>query len=129
MDEKETALSSASTKELVKELQSRSGVKVYEVGPVGGLVLMVKNFESIKAERFLSDFLGETVLHDLKLARHLGRTILVTGPHQATGKSTVAEVLKNLGCKVVEEYETYELRLDKPLEHMEPDLIGRITYD
>lgn len=49
------------------------------------------------------------------------KLFLIKGPQNATGKSTLANILSRIGCPAVEEWQVEIVELQMPLEDREPD--------
>lgn len=70
---------------------------------------------------YLRELLGKQEADKLKDALKSGKTIIICGEQQ-TGKSTLSKVLTNAGYHAVEDFNTYEITLKKPLKGMIPDI-------
>ena len=75
---------------------------------------------------YLRELLGKQEADKLKDALKSGKTIIIQGEPQ-TGKSTLSKVLTNAGYHAVEDFNTYEITLKKPLKGMIPDMSETIS--
>jgi len=95
-----------------------------------------------KLRSYLSSILNKNQYELITTALKCERKpcVIVSGPHYATGKSTLVEILKMHGIQAAEFPEGYGclestnigqriifLELTKPLEHMDPDFIHRFV--
>lgn len=93
------------------------GCSVSDLLPVGG--------EGVDLEQYLKELLGPREAVALKRALAEGRTIIVTGAY-GSGRSTLAATLRQFGYHAVEDFETYQVVLEKPLDRMLPNMRDRI---
>lgn len=75
---------------------------------------------------YLTDLLGKQEAAKLTSALKSGKTIIIKG-EQKSGKSTLVKALNNAGYHAVEDFETYEVVLKKPLKSMIPNMIKTIS--
>ena len=64
----------------------------------------------------LPDYLTDKQKKDIKRAKRIGGTVLITGPSGPTGKSYLKKLLESQGVKAVEMWECIEVRLDTPIQ-------------
>jgi polynucleotide 5'-kinase involved in rRNA processing len=62
----------------------------------------------------------------VKIPSHKATVIIIDGPQGPTGKTTLKTVLTNLGYTVFEKWETVTITLDKPLEHVYPNMLDSV---
>jgi Flp pilus assembly CpaF family ATPase len=67
-------------------------------------------------KEYLKTILDQKQTEDLLAAAEEGKTIIIKGKQGQTGKSTLKSILNKKGIKAIEEYETFEISLDKNLE-------------
>lgn len=67
-------------------------------------------------KEYLKTILDQKQIEDLLAAAEEGKTIIIKGKQGPTGKSTLKSILSKKGIKAIEEYETFEIFLDKDLE-------------
>lgn len=77
-------------------------------------------------DNYLQELLGRKEAEKLKTALKSGKTIIICGEQQ-TGKSTLLKVLTNAGYHAVEDFDTHEITLKKPLKSMIPDMSETIS--
>lgn len=77
-------------------------------------------------DNYLQELLGKKEAEKLKAALKSGKTIIICGEQQ-TGKSTLLKVLTNAGYHAVEDFDTHEITLKKPLKSMIPDMSETIS--
>jgi hypothetical protein len=58
----------------------------------------------------------------------LARKIILSGSTRLTGKPTIKNKLKNMGCKIYEEYEVFELELNALIKNPIPELQKEVKY-
>ena len=80
----------------------------------------------MKYQEYLKELLGEKQVGELRAAIKDGKTIIVSG-NQCTGKTTLVSVLKEHGCSAVEDFDTYEVILSKPLNCKIPKIKDTIS--
>lgn len=73
--------------------------------------------KNISFDEYLESLLGKREKNKLLKALKGGLFIVITGPHGATGKTTLCRVLRERGYNVVEkELHTHEVCLTEPLK-------------
>lgn len=77
--------------------------------------------------RYLKKLLGENSARDLQKAISEGKTIIISGPHGPTGKSTLCRVLKKRGVPAVEQMDVYEVNVPDPLPELTPRMEDLIS--
>lgn len=65
---------------------------------------------------YLVGLLGKKRKKELVKALKEGKTVIVSG-EQSSGKTTLVSVLQKRGHKAVEDFDTHEVNLSKPLNH------------
>jgi len=73
---------------------------------------------------YLLKLLGKSDFSKLNQALHDRKTIIVSGVY-GSGKTTLVKILKKSGYQAVEDFETYQVTLKKPLDTMIPDVEKR----
>lgn len=74
----------------------------------------------INLDQYLLSILGGDEKKELLEAVKVGKVIVVKGA-QGTGKTTLVDVLNNIGCKAVEDFDTYEITLSKKIDRIVPN--------
>lgn len=77
-------------------------------------------------EQYLKRMLGGRKAEEVVRAVKTGKTIVITG-QEKTGKTTLCNYLKSIGGNVVEDFDVCEIRLEKPLDHVTPNLITSLV--
>lgn len=72
-------------------------------------------------KEYLSDLLGGKGRRELMRHLKAGETIIVSGV-PCSGKTTLVDILRSHGYKAVDNWNRYEVVLDKPLEVMQEDI-------
>lgn len=80
----------------------------------------------MKLKDYLSGLLGKDQKKELVRALKEGKTVIVSG-EQCSGKTTLVSVLRKRGHNVVEDFDTYEVHLSKPLNHKTTDMQDTIV--
>ena len=75
---------------------------------------------------YLVKLLGKKRKKELVEALKEGKTVIVSG-EQSSGKTTLVSVLQKRGHKAVEDFDTHEVHLSKPLNHKTPDMKDTIV--
>lgn len=71
-------------------------------------------------EEYLNELLGEEKSNSLKKALDKKQLIVIQGAY-GSGKTTLANVLRKKGYNVAEDFEVYNLTLDKELDNIVPN--------
>lgn len=77
----------------------------------------------MKLKAYLLKLLGKIDFCRLNRALRDGKTIIVSGAY-GSGKTTLVKILKKSGYQAVEDFETCQITLKKPLDSMIPDVEG-----
>ena len=77
-------------------------------------------------EQYMEERLGKTTAQAVEKAGKEGRVIYITGK-PATGKTTVANLLRRRGYTVVEDFEVYWLDMKCPLPEITQEFISTIS--
>ncbi|GEM_PF-6447325 len=64
---------------------------------------------------YLSSILTVKEIKELKQAIRDNKTIIVKGKQEPTGKTTLVDILRSVGAKAVEPFDTHVITMDKPL--------------
>ncbi len=73
-----------------------------------------------KVKRYFEKLLGKNNAQKLEKAMKQRSWIIISGPHYATGKTTLADVLRAIGYTyVIEEWLTTTIQVQKPLTHLQ----------
>lgn len=79
---------------------------------------------------YLYKLLGERGLSSLKKAIRNNKPIVVSGAEYTTGKTTLKNVLKYMGCNVIESIDAHEIKLNnlitEPIENLKELLFAEI---
>lgn len=69
-----------------------------------------------KVEEYFIDLMGESKAKELMKAMKNRQWIIISGPHRATGKTTLADVLRAIGYTfVIEEWQTKAIQICEAL--------------
>ncbi len=80
----------------------------------------------MKLKEYFESLLGVSEARKLQEAIKSGKTIIITGEMGPTGKTTLKKVLLRNGCRAIEGWQTYEVRLDRELETLDFDFLDKI---
>jgi len=79
-------------------------------------------------DRYIAELLGAKKADELAKAIKSGKTVIVSGV-DGSGKTTLANVLKKRGVCVHEDFEVYQLTLEKPLAYMEQNKFAIVVSE
>lgn len=74
---------------------------------------------------YLISLLGRKKSAELEKAVRSGKLIVVSGVN-GSGKTTLVKVLKEKGYNAIEDFEVYNLNLDKKLDDVESNILTKI---
>lgn len=77
---------------------------------------------------YLYGLLGKKKARELMAALRNGKVIIISGEN-GTGKTTLANSLRASGYHAAEDFETYEVVLENPLNSMVPDFKDTISAE
>ncbi len=80
----------------------------------------------MKLKDYLLKLLGKSDFNRLNRALRDGKAIIVSGAY-GSGKTTLVKILKKSGYQAVEDFDTYQVTLKKPLDSMIPDVEGSVA--
>ncbi len=74
-----------------------------------------------KVKDYCKKLIGSKETQKLIRAMQCNQLVLITGPHGATGKTTLAEILRAIGyTNVFEEWEVNTIQICAPLKELRP---------
>lgn len=74
------------------------------------------NLENISKEFILPNYLSDKQKEDITLAMKEGTPIIISGKQGPTGKTTLANILKENGITAYEKWECFEIELNNKLD-------------
>ena len=77
-------------------------------------------------KEYLLSLLGESEFQRLNSALQAGKAVVVSGRY-VSGKTTLVDVLRKNGYQAVEDFETCQVILEKPLTSMTPNFADKIN--
>lgn len=77
-------------------------------------------------KEYLISLFGDKKANEIFMSAKTGKTIVISGVN-ASGKTSLVKVLRKKGYNAVEDFETYNVVLDKKLDGIIPNIDSEIS--